>query len=150
MQGWVYSISIEGHTESLPHPHVVVLEFDSDCLVVPAFSKGGKDLEERLILLEKLGVELDNAQRIRWVSGMAGKMACWCVWRNYPLSKRTVNAAAKLGQMDDIGLLAIMECLLRYAEARPEQFAKKRVKRLREIAKRLRDSTAPQNPSGLA
>jgi len=145
MQGGVYSIQIQGHVDNLPHPHVVVLEFDNECLMIPAFSKGGRDVEERIALLTALGfsrevvcVELDNAKHVTWASGRSGKLACWCVWRNYPVPKRIINSATCLGRMDVWGLLAIVDCLLRYAAARPEQFAKKRVKKLKELAERLR------------
>ena len=140
MQGGVYSINIQGHTDNEPHPHVVLLEFDKECLVVPCFTAGGHDLEERLLLLDEMGfprqvvsVELDNAKHVQWVRGRGGHVGCWCIWRFLTLSKRVINAAPRIGHMDNAGVLALFECMLRYAEARPELFAKKRIKRLREM-----------------
>src|SRR5579863_4811137 len=142
MQGAVYSIGIQGHADNQPHPHVVLLEFDKECFVVPCFTAGGHDVEERLVLLEKMGfardvvsVELDNAKHVKWTSGRSGHLGCWCIWRFETLSKRVINASRRIGQMDDEGMLALVECVVRYAEARPEFFARKRIKRLREMVK---------------
>lgn len=141
MQGTVYSIRIQGHAANEPHPHVVLLEFDQECLVVPCFTAGGHDVEERLVLLEKMGfardvvsVELDNARHVNWVRGRSGHRGCWCIWRFETISKRILSTSQELGQMDDEGMLGLFQCLLRYAEARPELFSRKRVKRLRDVA----------------
>jgi hypothetical protein len=138
MQGRVYSVRIQGHADNEPHPHVVVLEFEGECLMVPAFSAGGSDVEKRLALLEEMGlprdvtsVELDNAKHITWVRGRTGKRACWCAWRNAPIPNTLLGPANYVGMMDQVGVRAIVECLLRYATARPEQFSRNRVKRLK-------------------
>jgi hypothetical protein len=150
MQGAVYSIRIQGHAANEPHPHVVLLEFDQECLVIPCFTAGGHDLEERLVVLEEMSfardvvsVELDNASHVKWTTGRSGHRGCWCIWRFQILSKRILSTSPKLGQMDDRGMLALFQCLLRYAEARPELFAKKRIKRIRELAASYADRCKP-------
>lgn len=142
MIGGVYRISILGDTDDLPHPHVVVLEMQDDCLLIPAFSPGGPELERRLELLKSQGlernvvsVEMDNALHVNWIGGFQGKRSCWFVFRFALISKRIINSARKLGQMDDSGVLKLLLGLLRLSDARPELFAKKRVKRIKEMVK---------------
>lgn len=150
MLGGIYRIEIQGHRDCNPHPHVVLLEFDFECLVVPAFGSGGTDLEQRIVLLEKLGIprhsaciELDNSKHVTWESGFTGKLAHWCVWRHTPLSKKILLPNRRIGQMDDAGMLAIYECMIRYISVRPEEFAKKRIKRVCAVAEDFRRRVRP-------
>ena len=144
MTGNVYLIPIQGHTQNRPHPQVVVLELDRECLLVPAFDADGKEVTDFTEALARLlgpqadiFVELDNAKHVRFRSGFTGKRAKWVVARAWKMPKREVARQRQIGTMDAEGLARIIKGLLSYARQQPALFSPHLVKRLRKLAQKM-------------
>ncbi len=139
MQGGVYRIRIQGHTDNEYHPHVVILDCEHECVMVPGFSSGGYDLEQRLKILEGMqlprdvvAVELDNAKHVQWKSGWTGNRCQWFVWRcQPPISKKVINASDLIGKMDADGIRQILLCMWRLGQQRFGFFSKNRLRRIK-------------------
>ena len=124
MTGEIYDIPIQGYRKNLPHPHVVVIELDQECWVVPAFGTGGSEVELRVVDFELAGfpanrifVEIDNAAHVTWNDRRPSKSAKWLVARAKKLSKRQIHRHRLAGKMDKRGLLLIARQLLALADA---------------------------------
>lgn len=121
MQGWVYKLQLAEYDGGEHHPHVVVLEFSGnrDCIVVPCYSRDGFKVQEYITAMRELGhsdpeifVELDNSVRVRTVGLNTGKFAYWCPSPIRRVSLSVINQAKMIGEMDDTGLLAIVNCMI--------------------------------------
>jgi hypothetical protein len=124
--GDIHSIPIQGEQDNFPHLHVVIVELRGQCLVFPGFDAGGYELQKTLKALEKqglfrheAGVELDNAQRVKFVAGRSGKMCFWLLARRIPLSAADLQRHRKIGEMDAKGLWELAEGILRLHAAKP-------------------------------
>lgn len=121
MQGCVYQLQLAECDGGEAHPHVVVLTFsgNKDCIVVPAYSKEGFKVNEYIEAMKKLGyrdgqifVELDNAVHVKCVGPNSGKVALWLPSPLRRVAQSVVKRSKLIGQMDDGGLHAIVECIL--------------------------------------
>lgn len=149
MTGEIYSIAIQGYHNSLPHPHVVVIEFDRECWVIPAFDADGAEIALRIADFQKAGyapehiyIELDNSRHVTWTSGKTGKVAKWVVARAIPMSKTELRRHKKEGQMDAKGLRRIATAMLQLADAHPSMYSANMRKRLRRLLNELAASGA--------
>ena len=145
MTGEVYDIPIQGQTQNLPHPQVVVLELDKECWLVPAFTSGGHELEKRTADFVAAGypaghisVELDNAEHVVWIDSRPSHRACWVVARVRKLPKHYIRRFKKSGRMSAEGVRKIGEAILVLAEVRGELFSAHFVKRLRTLVAGLK------------
>ena len=145
MDGLIFRVPIQGHTQKLPHPHVVLIELDKECWLVPAFGDAGPEVEMLLRGLERLGfnrqdvaVHLDNSEHVRFQSGFTGKTAYWVVARALKVTKAHLTVHPQIGQMDDAGLLAIAEAMDRLAKAYPAFASPSLQKKVKKLIKTLR------------
>lgn len=144
MQGEVYQVARSGVDDDLPHPHVVVIEFDGsrDSLVVPAYSAEGFAVERTIEAARALGyppeqvmVELDNALHIQATGSFTGRRAWWLTWRAFRISQVELQRHRKVGVMDRDGLRLIATALLELARVKPERFSGPTIRRLRQLIK---------------
>jgi hypothetical protein len=142
MTGGVYAIPIQGRDNNYPHPHVIILEITGtkECLLIPAFSSEGVELELYLTAAETLGyrrdeisVEMDNAQFVTFIGGMTGKKACWLLERHRRISVRELLTAKKIGDMNPAGLSLIAKGILQLAQAKSELFSPALLKKIRKL-----------------
>lgn len=155
--GKIFSLSGKVGGARAPHPHVVVIELAEDCLLVPAYTSGGYEIEEfkrtafaALGIREDQGwVEIDNAVHVRFYDGRAGNLATWLVARPDRWTHKELAAFTPIGEMDDAGLLLVVSTLAALMEARPEPFSPHLRKKVKKLAAELRGRTVspPPGPS---
>ena len=143
MTGTVYLIPIQGHTKNLPHPQVVVIELDKECVLVPAFGADGQEVNDLAAALSRLHgpqtdifVELDNMKHVSFRPGFTGKRAKWIVARALKMTKKDVSLQRVIGTMDPEGLAKITAGLLSYARQQPALFSPHLVKKLRKLVEK--------------
>jgi hypothetical protein len=134
MVGHVYMINAQGSFRNDPHPHVVLAEFEEECLVMPCFSTGGKELEETILDAQNrenlhgpaLKVELDNRTCVTWHQqfGRTGNQSCWLPWRMKRISKQDLPRIAP-GRMCDECMGDVLAGAHDFAQKRPRLFSKK-------------------------
>jgi len=146
MQGSVYHLSLTNEDDGLPHPHVVVLTFSGnrDCIVVPAYSKDGYAIQQKIDYDKKSGlaessifVLLDNAIDVDFISPFPGKEAVWCATKSRRLSQKTVAASKRLGQMKLAAFLRVAKTLLEWGETGKSDLSPSAIKILKNLIKNL-------------
>ena len=147
MVGAVYELTLSAEDGGLPHPHVIVLPIggDRECLVVPAYSCDGHQVNAHIDLRRRLGdpdrcifVELNNAQVIDAVGLFTGKQAYWCGSRARRLPQAWVGQQRLIGQMQPGPLLQVAECVLAFVQAHPSELAKNARRNLQAAINALR------------
>ena len=149
MIGGIYQIPIEGKPEGDPHPRVVVLEIDGDCLVVPAYSPGRETVEALIAELVAYGkprdaivVEMDMQKHVKLKSGMAlNDTSLWLVWEYARYDVRVIEEGRRIGDMDDAGVLLLARSLLALERTNPDTFSSKLKKKLQKLEKQLARKT---------
>ncbi len=76
---------------------MVAVELTEECLLIPAFTSGGAEVEEyKRVVFAALGlrgdqawVEIDNAVHVRFFDGRRGNLATWAL--SAPIGGRTKN-----------------------------------------------------------
>jgi hypothetical protein len=131
------------------HPHIVAVEIGTDCLLLPAYTSGGHDIERYNqtifavvgVRVDQACVELDNAKHVRFYDSRKGNLATWVVERVDRWPNKELSPYAPVGEMDDVGLLAILQTLCGLIDALPERFSANLRKRARqtmaEVAARI-------------
>jgi hypothetical protein len=140
MLGRVYQIKIQGHTQKLPHPHVVLIELAHECLLVPAFSEGGREIEGLIRACQKIGyssstvtVLLDNKEYVAFRPPFTGARAHWAVARVVKMDKADLATPQHIGQMNDAGLLLIAKGYEGYANVHPSRASADMRKKVRKL-----------------
>ena len=147
MTGGIYSIPIQGDSRCAPHFHVVVIELQNECWVVPAFGADGLEVDLRIRDFERMGyprdlaaVQLDNAEHVAFFTGHSGLLAYWFIARSRKLSKRELANYPQIGEMDSAGLLRIMEAFLQLADAKPDWQSPHLTKKVRKIVASMKEA----------
>ena len=145
--GNVYTLDLPGSgaTHTHGHPCAVVIEFQSDSLVVPAYSEGGTwvtravDAAGRLLRCPPaaVAVHLDNATAVDFTRGMAGKPAVWLLTGRARVPNADLKALEPAGTMTPAGLLALADGLLALAAVDAAGFSPNELKRLRRLRREL-------------
>jgi hypothetical protein len=146
LSGKIFSLSGKIGGARTRHPHLVAIELSEHCLLVPAFSVGGYEIEHyKTLVFSALGllpeqayVELDNAAHVRFYDGRPGNPAVWVVERVGRWNKSELSRHQPIGEMDDAGLLVVVEGLTALTAARPELFSSHLRKRIAKTAAELR------------
>lgn len=145
MNGHIYRVPIQGHTRELPHPHVVLIELEKECWVIPAFGDDGPEVAGVLAAHERMGipatdaaVHMDNARFVTYSRGHSGIKAFWLIARAKKLTKAFLANYEKIGVMSDEGLLLLAEAVLRLARSKPDLFSPSLLKKLRKLTSSLR------------
>lgn len=145
LTGKVYSLGGRVGGAREPHPHVVVIELSEQCLLVPAFSLGGDEIERyKQSVFTNLGLrpdqafaEIDNATCVRFFDARAAHPATWVVEGARPSPKEEIHGRTPIGEMNDAGLLKIVTVLVALTEARPDAYSPHLKKRIRKVAEDL-------------
>ena len=146
MTGNVYRIDYNGRCSTLPHSHVVVIELQDDCWIVPAFGTDGFAVELDISAIAKsyprefAFVELDNSKHIKFYDNTTGLQAKWVVARARKLSKRRLNQEELIGRMDNESVCLLIEAALGAADAGNETFSPHLVRKLRRCLDQLREA----------
>lgn len=133
MLGNVYNLNVQGVFRADPHPHVVAVDLSPvECLVIPSFSAGGREVEEfvldertrRGLSPEVVSVELDNAVCVTWRGsfGKGGNKSCWLPTRTRRHDKSGLPSPAP-GQMCDECLVDIIVGLTAFRDKCPKEFS---------------------------
>jgi hypothetical protein len=153
MHGALYDIPIRGLHDNLRHPHLVAVEYGRNCLCIPAFTAGGHELERTLKSLERenifrheCSVELDNARYITFFDGRTPHFAVWIAARRQILSTSFVSTLRPVGQMNDQGMLQVLECILEWHKNRPSNLPPNAVRGVQkhkvELLDKIRGNTS--------
>jgi len=146
LSGKIFSLSGKIGGARTPHPHLVAIELSEHCLLIPAFSAGGYEIEQykKLVfpalglLPEQAYVELDNAAHVRFYDGRPGNPAVWVVERFGRWTKSDLSQHNPVGGIDTAGLLLVVEGLSALTAVRPELFSPHLRKRIAKVAAELR------------
>ena len=145
MHGDIYSIPIQGKTDNLDHLHLVALELGDQCLMVPAFGSGGKELADAIavfgrkyIFPHQCSVELDNSKFVTFTAGKTGKLATWFVARRSIITVAEAGKYKYEGYMNTAGLLLVCDTLLEWVKVSPENLPPKIVRGIEALVKNLR------------
>ena len=140
MGGQVYRIAIQGHTQNRPHPHVVLIELDKECWIVPAFGADGKEIQGLQRTWQKMGypddsaaVLLDNSQHVNYTSSHTGIRAYWVIMRAVRVTKAYLKTQQVIGTMNDAGILLLAEGFVRLTKTNPDRFSKPLQKKVRKL-----------------
>lgn len=154
MPAALYSIRIQGKRDNFEHPHLVVVQVGENCLCVPAFSSGGHELEETISALGRQGifphqcsVEIDNAKHVKFADGRTGRLATWIVARRQILSLSAIRNHPVIGEMDNYGLLQVVECIIEWNRNRPEDLPPKIARALKRLMEELLEDKRRSAPS---
>jgi hypothetical protein len=158
MNGQVYRLPIRGHTQSLPHPHVVLIELEKECWLIPAFGDDGPEIQGLIAACVKMGynaadvaVHMDNGAHVKYLSGFPGIKAYWAVARALKATKTYLRTCDLLGQMDDEGVLLLARAADKLSQARPDFISPSLQKKIRKLIETLSarlqsQSIAPKPP----
>jgi hypothetical protein len=124
-----------------PHPHVLAIELSDECLLIPAFTSGGPEIEEyKRLVFAALGlrgdqawVEMNNAVHVRFFDGRPGNLATWVIERADRWTHKELAGHTPIGEMDEAGLLQILSTFLELMAASEGRFSphlRKRVNRM--------------------
>ena len=145
MTGEIFDIPIQGYHHNDPHPHVVVVELDKECWVVPAFGSEGVEIDMWLDDFCLAGyprglcyVEMDNSEHVHWADGRSGKQAKWVIARARKLAKGQFRHRQPSGHMGVAGLSQIVENWIELAEC-VDHYSPHLKKRLRQLSQDLQN-----------
>ena len=140
MNGQVYRVSIRGQARNLPHPHVVLIELDKECWLIPAFGDDGPEIQALIRAYQIMGfdaadaaVHLDNGIHVTYEPGYSGIKAYWAVARAVRVMKSYLNNCQYIGQMNDTGMLKIAEATARLAKSKPDFISPSLQKKVRKL-----------------
>ena len=144
MNGNIYRIPIQGYAQNLPHPHVVLIELDKECWIIPAFGADGPEIERLLNAHEVMGfnradvaVHMDNGKHVSYHGNFTGIVAYWAVARALKVTKAHLATCEHLGQMKDDGLLLIAQAVARLAKSKPDFISPALQKKVRKLIESL-------------
>jgi hypothetical protein len=150
MDGQIYRVPIQGQTQNLPHPHVVLIELEKECWLIPAFGADGPEVQSLLKALQVMGVpagdvavEMDNAVYVTYRHGFTGIKAYWVVARAVKITKAQLRTYENLGKMNDEGLLALARAVERLAKSRPDIISVSLQKKIRKLIESLVAKASP-------
>lgn len=148
MLGKVYSLKIQGVTRNDPHPHVVIVEHENDCLLMPCFTVGGDEVENAILDQESrhglrdpaLKVQLDNKTCVTWngAFGRTGNDSYWLPWRLRRIAKGDLPTTSP-GEMCDECLEDILDGASAYVKHAPKQFSASSQEAIAANLKTIRD-----------
>lgn len=158
LTGKIFDLSGKVGGARTAHPHVVAVEVGNDCLLLPAYTSGGHEIEQyKHYLFRALGlrpdqayVELDNAVHVRFYDGRKGNLATWVVERVDRWPSMELAARRPAGEMDDAGLHKILITFGVLIKALPDRFSASVRKRVRQLTADVaaRRAAPPPTPTG--
>ena len=115
----IYNIQIQGRHDNYEHYHAVVVRVAGSALCIPSFTAGKTEVTENLAAFQRMGffshqcsVELDNSKHVTFYNGKIGHQSVWFIGKRQIISASVIDKLVPCGELDDHGMLQLMECFL--------------------------------------
>lgn len=146
MPAQIYQISIDGEDDDFAHLHVLVIDIDAEQrLFVPAYDAAKPKVTALCNTLHQQGiyqgvgwVDIDNAKEVTFhdPTKWTGKLARWVPYKRRRIEKRSLRKP--VGEISDVGLAKIVECLLNLHAQRPSStLTDDELKKVKKLAGQL-------------